>query len=178
MSCYPKSQKTYKELERPSDFEHSLDCVCNYLNEYVDFATGKRSSDNDVNKLFEKTKLYAGISLAVEGKRIAGAAGVRISDIRKIRIADSKFYDVKNTVDDARFETDIIDSLCNLLDKALGAKTRLDKVTVIEEYVHMSHEEAPLLGDVCYHYGQKRGDTDNMDIPRDISLEVLDCLAK
>ena len=55
-----------------------VDCVCNVLNDYVDFATEEKKSDEDVTLLFNKIRFLIPSAIACQAQRIEQLADLAI----------------------------------------------------------------------------------------------------
>lgn len=158
----------------PEDTKHGVSCTCNYLKEYVDFASGKRASDQDIDELFGKTKQLIAFSVTSQSRR-----GINEIDVRteKCQFGFNEL-NVRGTVEAIRFNAQITNKLLDILTNIQRAKTRLDKVLVIEGYISTSHNDVPLIGEACSEIGLCKGDKKPNCLASELAQETLDCLAR
>lgn len=173
--CYPEKQPSYEEMisYKPENTKKQVECTCNYLKDYVDFATEERSTDTDVDKLFEKTRHMAAFSVQSESGRIHSEIAVNLTPEGKFY----DYYDVSNTAKAIQFDMQIIGKLLDISISAERAKSRLDKVLVIERYIDTAHNDAPLIGEACAEK-EMNGDKSRNFYLNEVAQEVLDCLAE
>lgn len=175
--CYPESMKSYdKAIKEANEWKAngSLRCSIVYLTKYCDLAYGK-ADDYVVNELFEHTKKLIHYGMVFEGAdKVASASQYVLNEMNAGRgeRANDAFAIVSEKKD-----VEVMSKLLNVLEKAVHAKSRLEKVEVIEGFVDISHRDFPIMSLACAKEGKSEGD-DKITPFQDIAWDVFECLSR
>ena len=167
-----------------------VDCVCDVLDAYVDFASEIKKSDEDVDQLFNKTRHLLPAAIACQALRIEKLAKYSVgkTETRDRIISLSNWVkhidepDMKNLntlLDMARSKT--FRSIKGMKGERtlhglhLESASRMDKVLFIEKFIDMAHGSGSLLDCAC-DYEVEHETQLGPSMTSVLTRHVLDCL--
>ena len=177
MDCHCRYDGYYKELASGSEGNPAkLDCVCNVLDAYVDFATEKKKSDEDIDQLFDKIRVLLPAAVACQAQRIEKLAKYSLDKTEPEERIRS-LADWSHHIDDPDMK-----NLQTLVEMAISdiyketPHSRMDKVFFIEKFIDLAHGSGRMLDCAC-DYEVERSTQLGPGMTSHLTRRVLDCLA-